>query len=99
MLGKNNVILILTVLLIAVCAGALVYYFGWKSVDYFPPEGEANLTLPPATGNLNDLVTSLTREIEDESSLLLEEESDLDLIISDSQEINSFDQSVNENEL
>lgn len=99
MLGKNNLILILVVILIAVCAGALIYYFSWKAVDYFPSEKETSITLPPATGNLNDLVTSLIREIEDENQLLLEEDSDLDLITSDSEEIKSFDQSFNENEL
>jgi hypothetical protein len=62
-----------------------------------PPAKE--IVPPPATGNVDDLVDALLTEITDEESVLKEEEGNASLITSDSQEIGSFSNSINESEL
>ena len=99
MKGKTNLVIISLIILIAVIAGALIYLFPGSIKDYFAGKSQPSLILPVATGNVNDLVKALTREISDEQALLNEEDADAELILSDSKEINDFDQSINENEL
>ena len=99
MKGKTNLIIISIVILIAVIAGALIYLFPSSIKDYFASKSQSIIVPPVATGNVNSLIESLTREISDEQPLLDEEEVDVDLILSDSKEVSDFDQSINENEL
>lgn len=99
MKGRINLIIISLVILVAVIAGVLVYLFPGPIKDYFAGKSQSIIVPPVATGNVNDLVKALTREISDEQELLNEEEADAGLILSDSKEISDFDQSINENEL
>ncbi len=99
MKGRTNLVIISLIVLVAVIVGVLVYLFPDSIKDYFPGKSQSNLTPPVATGNVNDLVEALLREISDEQSLLNEEETDAELILSDSKEISDFDQSINENDL
>ena len=99
MKGKTNLIIISLIILIAVIAGTLIYLSPYSIKDYFAGKNQSIIITPVATGNVNDLVEALKREISDEQFLLNEEEADVDLILSDSKEISDFDQSINENEL
>lgn len=99
MKGKTNLIIISLIILIAVIAGTLIYLSPSSIKDYFAGKNQSIIIAPVATGNVNDLVEALKREISDEQFLLNEEEADVDLILSDSKEISDFDQSINENEL
>lgn len=96
---KTNLVIISLIILVAVIAGALIYLFPDSIKDYFAGKSQPSLIAPAATGNVNDLVGALTKEISDEQTLLNEEETDAELILSDSKEISDFDQSINENEL
>lgn len=62
-----------------------------KEVEY--------IAAPQATSNVGDIVNALMKELLDEKMVLLEEEEDIALIISDDEEIQGFDQSINEDEL
>jgi len=99
MKGRTNLIIISVIILVAVIAGALIYLFPNSIKDYFAGRSQPSLVPPAATGNVNDLVEALLREISDEQGLLNEEEVDAELILSDSKEISDFGQSINENEL
>lgn len=99
MKGRTNLIIISVIILVAVIAGTLIYLFPNSIKDYFAGRSQPSLIPPPATGNVNDLVEALLREISDEQGLLNKEEADAELILSDSKEISDFDQSINENEL
>ncbi|MBU1132626.1 hypothetical protein KKC32_05290 [Patescibacteria group bacterium] len=55
--------------------------------------------LPPATGNIDDAVSAILAEIDEETALLDEELSDADLLTEDGELINDFDQAYDENEL
>jgi hypothetical protein len=52
----------------------------------------------PATGDIDDATEALLKEADDESSALSDLEGDVNLIDSDSQEVDDFGQSVNEND-
>ena len=74
-------------------------YYLFVSEKPFFPQGEEGITPPPATGNIEDAADAMLKEILDEESLLAEEEEDVILITSDSQDIASFDQSLEDDEL
>lgn len=88
-MSKKIFITLIIILLILL----LVWYFLPKQ-----PE-ESEIVLPEATGNVDDLENALLMELADIESMLLEEDLDADLIISDNVEIDNFGQSVDENEL
>ena len=52
----------------------------------------------PATGNVDDTVEALLKEVDDENLATGDLEGDASLIDSDSQEVNDFGQSINEND-
>lgn len=54
--------------------------------------------LPPATGNVDDALTSLNADVAGEESVIAGEEGDISLITSDSQEISDFGQSYQAND-
>ncbi len=95
------------VAVIAVGLGALcIYYLIFSDGGLSIPEvgeeigeEEEYIVAPRATSNVGDIVNALTKELLDEKMLLLEEEEDIALIISDDEEIQEFDQSVNEYDL
>lgn len=89
-------------IIVAIIILAIVAIFAYNIfLKEKPPviEGPTEITPPPATGNVDDLVDALLKEIADIGPLLTEEDSDAVLINADSQEISDFGQSVNENEL
>jgi len=55
-------------------------------------------TLKPATGNIDDVVNSILAGVSDDEALFADAVKDGELINSDSQSINNFGQSYNENE-
>ena len=89
-------------LIVAIVILAIVAIFAYNLFLKEKPsviEGPLEIVPPPATGNIDDLVDALMKEIADIESLLAGEDSDAALISADSQEIGDFGQSVNENEL
>lgn len=52
----------------------------------------------PASGNIDDAINSFLKETDDENLAVKDLEGDLDLVDSDSQEVDGFGQSVNEND-
>lgn len=104
----KDIQMILIVAVVAVGLGVLCIYYlifsdGGLSIpevsEKQEEEREEEITPPLATSNVGDIVNALTKELLDEKMLLLEEEEDINLIISDDEEIKGFDQSINENEL
>ena len=108
-MGSKERVLLSVVLFVAIVG--LVYAYYLLSPGFFLPREnqlpqipsitipqEKEITPPPATGNVDDAANAMLQELSDEGTLLSEEESDTELIISDSQEISDFGQSVNENE-
>lgn len=104
----KNIQMLLIVAIVAVGLSALCLYYlifsdGGLSVPQASGEVEGEMeeeiTTPLATSNIGDIVNALMKELLDEKMLLLEEEDDINLIISDDEEIKGFDQSINEDEL
>jgi len=105
---KKDIQMILIAAVIAVALGALcIYYLIFSDGGLSIPEvsekqeekREEEITPALATSNVGDIVNALMKELLDEKMLLLEEEEDINLIISDDEEIKEFDQSINEDEL
>ena len=104
---KKDIQMLLIFTVVAVGLGALCIYYlifsknlpvlrisretGQKEVEH--------VAAPQATGNVGDIVNALMKELLDEKMVLLEEEEDIALLISDDEEIQGFDQSINEDEL
>jgi len=105
---KKDIQMILIVAVVAVGLGVLCLYYlifsdGGLSIpqvsEEVEEEMEEEITPALATSNVGDIVNALMKELLDEKMLLLEEEEDINLIISDDEEIKEFDQSINEDEL
>jgi len=104
---KKDIQMIIIVAVVAVALGALCIYYlifsdGGLSIPQVGQEVEKEeeyIVAPQATSNVGDIVNALMKELLDEKMVLLEEEEDIALIISDDEEIQEFDQSINENEL
>lgn len=105
---NRDIQMLLIVAIVAVGLGALCIYYlifsdGGLSIPQVSEkeeeEREEEITPPLATSNVGDIVNALMKELLDEKMVLLEEEEDINLIISDDEEIKGFDQSINENEL
>ena len=104
---KKDIQMLLIVAVVAVGFGALcIYYLIFsKNLPVIQisqitrQKEEEYIVAPRATSNVGDIVNALTKELLDEKMLLLEEEEDIALIISDDEEIQEFDQSINEDEL
>ncbi|MBU4284933.1 hypothetical protein KKF60_02945 [Patescibacteria group bacterium] len=56
------------------------------------------LPIPATTGNVDDIIDAILTFSDNEEILMNEETADINLITADSQEINDFGQSYNENE-
>lgn len=104
---KKDIQMIIIVAVVAVALGAFCIYYlifsdGGLSIPQVSQEVEQEeeyIVAPRATSNVGDIVNALMKELLDEKMVLLEEEEDIALIISDDEEIQEFDQSINENEL
>lgn len=96
----RNIVIALAVVVV-VLIGILVYYSPVIEKPPVSPEltEEPAILPPPATGDVDDLVDALTSELFDEDPLLIEGERDAEVITTDSQEIDDFGQTINENEL
>lgn len=93
------IVIVMVAALAAIAAICYVLLLEEPTISTIPTEVEKEIVPPPATGNIDDVADALIKETADESSLLLEEENDVRLITTDSQEIGDFGQSINENEL
>lgn len=91
---KKSGLMLLAVFILALAVVLAVYFLSKQELAVI-----REIIPPPATGNIDDVVNALTKESVDEELVVNQEDDEVDLIISDSQEINDFGQSVNENEL
>lgn len=99
---RNGIILL--VIITAIIIGAILAYFylpqGQPLPSFAPIKPKVQeIVPPPATGNIDDAANAFLKELDDEQSLITEEESDALLITTDSQEISDFGQAINDNEL
>jgi hypothetical protein len=63
-------------------------------------EGDSSeIVLPPASGNIDEAVSSFLQEVDSESNLLLEENSDTGFVTSDSEVLGNIGQSSDDNTL
>jgi len=62
------------------------------------PVKEKEIFVVPATGNVDDTMDALLKEVDDENLATKDLEGDVSLIDSDSQEVDDFGQSINEND-
>lgn len=104
MISKRS-FLIFAVLASVVVGGLAFYYISTQQEIVNVLNGGSKLVIKekevspiPATGNVDDTVNSLMKELDDEAVATEDLEGDLDLIDSDSQEVDDFGQSVNEND-
>ena len=104
---KKDIQLLLVFAVVAIGLGAFCIYYlifseNLPSIQIsqgVAQEEEEHIVTPQATSNVGDIVNALMKELLDEKMLLLEEEEDISLMISDDEEIKGFDQSINEDEL
>ena len=100
---KKSGLMLLVVFILALAVVLVVYFLTKQEWEIIESPGEIleeeEIIPPPATGNIDDVVNALTKEFVDEESVVNQENSEVDLVIGDNQEINDFGQSVNENEL
>ena len=91
------IVVVVAIVVISVCCFFLP---GEPSVSqFFGRTREKEIVPPPATGNVDDVINALMKELSDLESLLKQEESDVVLITGDSQEIDDFGQAIDESEL
>lgn len=102
---KKSALMLLIVLITAVVAAVLVYFVLKEQIPTIPEFfgtglfSEEAIAPPKATGNINDLTEALLKELDDEDLVLQKEDSEINLINSDAQEINDFGQSIDEGEI
>lgn len=99
--GKS-VLMITVIVLLALGVVAAIAYVSLLEqpvITEIPFEGKGEIELPPATGDIDDVVASLEGELLDTELLFLEEEGDTLLITSDETAIDNFGQSADESEL
>ena len=95
--------ILLILLALAVAIVVLGYFYLWPEEPFQIPwltkviKGK-EITPPKATGNIDDTVSAIIKEISAEGENNKAIERDADFINSDSREISGFGQSYNENE-
>jgi hypothetical protein len=104
MVSKKS-FLILVGLSIVIILGLGLYYISTQQEIVGLLKGGTNLvkekeeiSVVPPTGNVDDTADALLKELDDENLATKDLEGDLNLIDSDSQEVDDFGQSINENE-
>lgn len=85
----KKIIIALIVVIVLIVLAVLLFQTKELPEEIIPPK---------PTGNVEDLKEALSQELVDMESVLLEE-SEADLIISDSELLDDFGQSINEDEL
>ena len=101
MIVKNQVMVLVVV--VVVLAAISVYFFFILKAPPSPvsqaPSKVQEIVPPPATGNIDDLINALLKELSDEEPVFVAEEGDTVFVTSDSKEVGDFGQSINESEL
>jgi len=92
-------IIIIGVFAAAVAAIVVAYYYLWPEESNLFIVGKKNINPPAATGDIDDAVDAFLKETVDIGNTVLGGKDDASLLDEDSQEINGFSQSYNENEL
>ena len=95
---KNKTVLIIAVLVIVL--GILVFFYYKNNLKPVSPQEnmEEEIIPPEATGDINDLTDALEKEMIDEMNTIYEED-EANLIISDTEAIDSFGQTADDVEL
>jgi len=96
--------LVLGVIILAIIAAASYYQLVLKpasvEVSQLPEsavqQAPAAVGIVPATGNVDDVAEALLKDVDAEAALLANIDNDADLLIADSQAIDDFGQSYNE---
>ncbi len=85
---------------LAVIGTGLIVYFLVSSGVFLPQNSgsQGEVSLPKATGNIDETVDAFIKEANDEKIDLGSGEEEKALIISDSQGVSDFSQSANEND-
>ena len=97
---RNNKTLIIAIIVIIVLVIAGYAYYKWMPSPAEKEEKEEGEIIPPAaTGNIDDLVDALEKEIQDELNVVYEGDEDGNLIISDTEEVNDFGRSAEDSSL
>jgi len=96
---KSKTLIIGLIILVAIILFGSYMLLTWKSQTSVPSSNNGTETaMPKATGNVDDLVEASIQGVLDENSFYDEEDSDIDLLLSDTKEINAFGQMTNEDE-
>lgn len=95
MTTKNTAIFIIIVALVIL---VIFIFFPRQKPSQNQPLTVTEITPPPATGNVDDLIDATIKEIADENLSLKDEEKDISIITSDQQEISDFGQTINATE-
>jgi len=101
---KDKSVLMLVIVVVAALAAivAICYVLLFEEEPIIGPAPsmvEKEIIPSPATGNIDDAVDALLKELADENTLLTDEENDVSVLSNDNTEINEFGSSVNEKEL
>lgn len=96
---KNKLLLLLIAVLVAVVAMAIIYFLPKLEFKEPPRMSKTEITPPEASGSIDTVEDALIKELLDEDLLLVEEDGDALLIISDDNEIDDFGQAVNEKDI
>ena len=98
LIKSKDFLLSFVVIIVLVKAGYA--YYKWMPSPAEKEEKEEGEIIPPAaTGNIDDLVDALEKEIQDELNVVYEGDEDGDLIISDTEEVNDFGRSAEDSSL
>jgi len=103
---RNALIIILIALVIAFAA--ILYYFNNKETGGYgvlletpgkeTPKKTGETVLPKATGNFDDAINAILKEIDVENTDVLDITDEKNIITSDIQGLSDFSQAANENE-
>lgn len=84
------------VIVLAIVASVSYYQFVLKEKPLEIAKAPIDISVVPATGNVDDIVLALLNDADAETAILANIESDANLILADSQAIDDFGQSYNE---
>ncbi len=87
--------LVFGVIILALIASVSYYQFVLKAPSEVA-KAPTEVNIVPATGNIDDIALALLNDVDAEAAILANVENDANLIIADSQAINDFGQSYNE---
>jgi len=100
--GKSLLMMVIVIVAALAAVAAICYVLLLKEpaeVGLLQTKAPSEVIPPPATGNIDDAVDALLKEVTDSESLFIQEESDIELITGDNQEIDEFGYSIDEKEL